>query len=193
MEQSLAQLGGAQVFSKLDANSGFWQIKLAESSTTLTTFITPFGRFCFNHLPFGITSAPEYFQQKMSALLAGLDEVVCQMDDTLVFGKTQEHDKRLLAVLGRIRQSGLNLNPEKCEFSKTSVKFLGQIVNKNGIKADPEKIEAVSNLKRPENTSDVRRFLGMLNQLSKFSPQLSEKTKPLRDLLSTSRRCIPTN
>ena len=114
----------------------------------------------------------------MSALLAGLDGVVCQMDDTLVFGKIQEHDKRLLAVLGRIRQSGLNLNPEKCEFSKTSVKFLGQIV---------------SNLKRPENTSDVRRFLGMLNQLSKFSPQLSEKTKPLRDLLSTSRRCIPTN
>ena len=88
VEQSLAQLGGAQVFSKLDANSGFWQIKLAESSTALTTFITPFGRFCFNCLQFEITSAPEYFQKKMSALLTGLDGVVCQMDDTLVFGKT---------------------------------------------------------------------------------------------------------
>ena len=67
----------------------------------------------------------------MSALLAGLDRVVSQMDDTLVFGKTQEeHDKCLLAVLGRIRQSGSTLNPEKCEFSKTSVKYFGQIVNK---------------------------------------------------------------
>ena len=66
VEQTLAQLKGAQIFSKLDANSGFWQIKLSPQSALLTTFITPIGRFCFNRLPFGITSAPEFYQKKMS-------------------------------------------------------------------------------------------------------------------------------
>ena len=73
VEQILAQLTGAKVFSKLDANSGFWQIRLSEESAILTTFITPFGRFCFNRLPFGITSAPEYFQKQMSDVIAGLE------------------------------------------------------------------------------------------------------------------------
>ena len=77
MFHTLAQLSGAKVFSKLDANSGFWQIKLTDKSSFLTTFITPFGRFRFNHLPFGITSAPEHFQRKMTKLLTGLDGLVC--------------------------------------------------------------------------------------------------------------------
>jgi len=72
VDETLAQLAGAAVFSKLDANSGFWQIPLAATSRHLTTFITPFGSYCFNKLPFGITSAPEYFQKSMSAVLDGL-------------------------------------------------------------------------------------------------------------------------
>jgi len=69
VEKTLAQLGDAKLFSKLYANSGFWQVKLDKTSSLLTTFITQFGRYCFNRLPFGITSAPEYFQKKMSAIL----------------------------------------------------------------------------------------------------------------------------
>ena len=72
VEQTLAQIGGAKVFTKLDANSGFWQVELSHDSALLTTFITPFGRFCFKRLPFGITSAPEYFQQRMHEILSGL-------------------------------------------------------------------------------------------------------------------------
>ena len=82
-----AGISNATVFTKLDANSGFWQIRLAKESRHLTTFITPFGRFCFNCLPFGITSAPEYFQKKMSQLLEGLEGVVCIMDDVLIYGQ----------------------------------------------------------------------------------------------------------
>ena len=80
-------LAGAAVFSKLDANSGFCQISLAATSRHLTTFITPFGRYCFNKLPFGITSAPEYFQKKMSAVVDGLQGALCLIDDILIFGK----------------------------------------------------------------------------------------------------------
>ena len=74
VDETLAQLAGAKVFTKLDANSGFWQIPLAESSRLLTSFITPIGRYQFNKLPFGISSAPEHFQKRMSAILSGLME-----------------------------------------------------------------------------------------------------------------------
>ena len=89
----LGQLTGATMFMKLDANSGFWQVPLAEKSRLFTTFITPFGRYCYNKLPFGISSAPEHFQQRMHSLLEGLQGVLCIMDDILIFGTTrQEHN-----------------------------------------------------------------------------------------------------
>ena len=117
VEETLAQLTGAQVFTKLDANSGFWQIPLARKSRLLTTFITPFGRYCFNKLPFGITSTPELFQRHMNSMLSGLSGVLCLMDDVLVFGKDQaEHDDRLEKVLKRIESAGVTLNPNKLNF-----------------------------------------------------------------------------
>ena len=95
VDESLSKLGQGKVFSKLDANSGFWQVPLDEQSRLLTTFITPFGRFCFNRLPFGICSAPEIFQRTMSGILEGLDGTICQMDDVLIGGKDQvQHDER---------------------------------------------------------------------------------------------------
>ena len=139
VDDTLAQLTGAKLFSKLDANSGFWQIPLSPASRLLTTFITPFGRFCFNKLPFGIASAPEHFQKWMSSILAGLEGVVCQMDDVLVFGCSKaQHDARLLAALERIESAGATLNVDKCKFSKTSITFLGHKIDQSGIRADPE-------------------------------------------------------
>ena len=185
VEQSLAQLAGARVFSTLDANSGFWQIPLDRKSALLTTFITPFGRYCFHRLPFGITSAPEHFQRRMSDILTGLEGVVGMMDDVLVHGRTtEEHDERLDKVLQKREEAGLTLNRQKCHFSKPQVKFLGQIVDKDGVCPDPEKVRAIQDVQPPQNVGDVRRFLGMCNNLSKFSPNLAEKTKPLRELLN---------
>ena len=115
IDDTLAQLTGARKFTKLDANSGFWQIPLAKTSRLLTTFITPVGRFCFNKLPFGISCAPELFQKRMSTMLEGLQGVLCLMDDVLVYGQDQEdHDKKLEAVLLRIQSAGVTLNPDKC-------------------------------------------------------------------------------
>ena len=107
VDETLGQLTGAAVFSKLDANSGFWQIPLHTESCLLTTFITLFDRYCFNKLPFGISSAPEHFQKQMSNILCGLEDVLCSMDDMLLFGKDQsEHDTRLYAVLRRLVKQG---------------------------------------------------------------------------------------
>ena len=185
VEQSLAQLAGARVFTTLDANSGFWQIPLDRQSALLTTFITPFGRYCFYRLPFGITSAPEHFQRRMSNILTGLDGVVCMMDDVLIHGRTpEEHDARLEKVLQRLQDAGLTLNLQKCQFSQSEVKFLGQVVNRDGIHPDPDKVRAIQEVQPPKTVSDIRRFLGMCNHLSKFAPNLAEKTKPLRELLN---------
>ncbi|XP_047224324.1 uncharacterized protein LOC124870013 [Girardinichthys multiradiatus] len=86
-EEMMTKLSGSTVFSSLDAASGFWQIPLDKESQRLTTFITPYGRYCFKRLPFGFTSAPEIFQRKMVETLEGLEEVAVYMDDIIVHGK----------------------------------------------------------------------------------------------------------
>ncbi|GBM86660.1 Uncharacterized protein K02A2.6 [Araneus ventricosus] len=124
-EYSLNLLTGAKIFSKLDANSGSWQITLDKKSSYLTTFITPFGRFRFQRLPFGISSAPEHFQRRMSQMLEGIPGTICHMDDILIWGSTQEeHDQRLTEVCKKLKNSGMTLNAKKCIFSQTSIKFL---------------------------------------------------------------------
>lgn len=186
VEGTLAQLGGAKYFFKLDAISGFWQVELEPESPVLTTFITPFGRYCFNRLPFGITSVPELFQRKVSEILTGLLGVVSMMDDILVYAASKaEHDRRFETVLHLLKKHGVTLNREKCEFSKDKVKFLGQIIEGSIITPDPNKIKAVREMYRPTSVLELRVFLGMVNHLSKFAPHMSDKTKPLRDLLST--------
>jgi hypothetical protein len=134
VDDILAQLSGSKLFSKLDANCRFWQIPLAEESKTLMTFITPFGRYQFNKLPFDISSAPEHFQKRMSKVLAELDGVLCQIDYVLVYGNNrEEHDRRLTHVLNRIKEAGVTLNEEKCEFGKRELKFLGHVIDEWGI------------------------------------------------------------
>ena len=185
VDTSLAKLGdgNSQYLTKLDANSGFWQIPLDTESRLLTTFITPFGRFCFNRLPFGISSAPEIFQRMMSDVLEGLDGVICHMDDILIHSATlEEHNRQVRAVLQRLQEAGLTLN-DKCEFSKQKISFLGYIIDHTGLQADPEKTSAITEFPAPTNITELQRFMGMVNQLGKFIPGLAEITEPMRQLL----------
>ena len=175
VDKTLAQLSGAKVFIKLDAIMGFWQIQLTERSKLLTTFITPFGRYYFHKLPFGICSAPEHFQRRMSRILLGLNGILYQMDDVLVSGKDkEEHDVRLSSALNRIQDAGVTLNMEKCEFAKAELIFLGHLTDQHGIRPDPGKTLAIRSMSSPSNITELRRFLGMVNQLGKFSPQLAQ-------------------
>ena len=106
VDESLANLSKSRVFSKLDANSRFWQLPLDKEPHLLTTFITPYSCYCFNHLPFGITSVLEVFQHTMTSILGDLKGVVCHIDDTLVHAATQmEHDERLRTVLKRLQEN----------------------------------------------------------------------------------------
>ena len=117
----------------------------------------------------------------------GIEGVVCMVDDILMSGNTQiQHDQRLETVLDRLARAGVTLNADKCVFSQSSVRFLGQIVDAEGIRPDPQKIKAVQAMQEPTNVTELRRFLGMVNQLLKFIPDMAETTKPLRDLLSSA-------
>ncbi len=121
----------------------------------------------------------------MLEILEGLEGVLVLIDDILVHGKTQEeHDQRLSAVLKRLGEANLTLNKEKCHFSQSTVRFLGQVIDSSGIRPDPDKVKAIEKVPEPTNVGEIRRFLGMVNQMSKFAPHLAEVTSPLRALLA---------
>ncbi|UYV69541.1 K02A2.6-like [Cordylochernes scorpioides] len=191
VEHTLAQLKGAKVFTKLDANSGFWQIPLSSESSALTTFITPFGRFRFKRLPFGISSAPEIFQKRMGQILEGLEGTLCHMDDIMVYGSCQEeHDKRLETVLTRVSKSGLTLNKDKCKFAVTTIKFLGHQIGPNGIQVDPKRKRAILEFPKPTSVKELKQFLGMVNFSARFVPNLAEILHPMNKLLSKKEEWI---
>jgi len=183
-EEITAKLSGATMFSSLDAASGFFQIPLHSESTRLTTFITPFARYCFRRLPFGITSAPEIFQRKMTETLQGLQGVAVYMDDIIVYGKDmEEHDLCLQKVLERVESAGLKLNKDKCVLRQKQLHFLGQVVDASGVRPDPAKVLAIRELAAPENVHELKRVLGMVNYLGKYVPNLSTVGQPLYELL----------
>ena len=120
----------------------------------------------------------------MGQILEGLDGVLCQMDDVLVLGSNQqEHDFRLHAVLKAIKTAGVTFNSEKCSFSLDKLKFLGHVISRDGVSADPDKTKAILQMKPPTNITELRRFMGMVSELG--LPECGTNFTPLRELLST--------
>ena len=184
MEELKHKFAGATCFSKLDAKSGYWAIQLHEDSQPLTTFNTPFGRYCFQRLPFGLNVSQDLFQAAMDIALEGLTGVVSITDDIAVFGKDRaEHDSNLQKLMDRAREMNLVFNPAKCKILTEEIMFFGELYNKDGVKPDPMKVQAIRDLAPPTNTAEVQSLLGMITYLSAFIPNLSEHTTPLRLLL----------
>ena len=184
LEDIAPKLAGAKIFSTLEASCRFWQIPLEENSCKLTTFITPIGRFCFRRLPFRITSAPEMFQRQMSTLLKDHEGVVVVMDDILVYGATtKEHNRSLNAVLKTIKDSGLKLNKAKCHFGKSEIQYFGHLISQDGLRPDPSKVKAITQMASPTNVEELRQVLGLINYVRRFLLDLSTKLYPITDLL----------
>ena len=132
----------------------------------------------------GINVGPEEFQRKMSETLSGLPGCEIIMDDILIHGRTQEeHDERLSRVLCRIEKSGLKLNQDKCHFNKSKVSFFGHTISAEGIRPDSQKVTAITKLEAPKNVTELKRTLGMINYLGRFTKDLSIAMKPMTDLL----------
>jgi hypothetical protein len=184
VEEIASRVSGEKVFSKLDARHGYWQIPLDEPSQLLTTFSTPFGRYCFTRMPFGIKSAQEVFQKRISQHLDDLEGVATEIDDILIWGSDeQEHDARLEATLQRCEEINLTLNVDKCKFNVNEVSYCGHNFTKDGVKPDESKIKAIQDMPTPSSKKEIERLLGTVNYLAKFVPNLATITAPIRELL----------
>lgn len=180
----VSKLEGACYFSVVDCSSGFWQINLDERSSKLCTFNTPFGRYRFLRMPYGISSAPEVFQKRIRQIYDNLEGVEIYIDDVLIWGKDlRQHNERLEKVLELAMKNNIRFNLNKCKFAQTEVKYMGHIISKHGLRVDESKLIAIKNMKRPENKKDTERFLGFVNYLNRFIPNFSQITEPLRQLI----------
>ena len=188
IEDIATRLHGAKVFTVLDVRHGFWHVRLDERSSYLTTFNTPFGRYRYKRMPFGISSAPEVFQKKMHELIEGHGiEVVA--DDFVVVGygntvdeANVDHDKRLHSFLQRCEERGVKLNVDKFKLRQEEVRFIGHVATSDGLGIDPTKVKAIVDMPNTTDVPGVQRLLGLAQYLAKFLPHLSDITKPLRDL-----------
>lgn len=160
IDEIKSDLAGAKYFSTLDANKGFWMIKLSEHSSKLCTFITPYGRYRYTRLPFGINAAPEIFHREMVKRFGDLPGVKIMMDDFLVYGKDlSEHNERLQKVLQRAREINLRFNKEKSVICQTKVRYLGHVFSSKGVSVDDTKVEAICKMQRPQSVTELQRFL----------------------------------
>ena len=158
--------------------------QLDEESSKLLCFNSPFGRYKFNRLPFGVSNASEIFQLDIAEIIECIEGTANAQDDIIVWGDTKEvHNQRLHEVLSRIKDSGLKLNRKKCQFCVTQITFLGHVLSGDGVDADPRKISAIIDIPVPQNKTELQRFLGMCNYLAKFIPDLASVIAPLRCLL----------
>ncbi|PIK50829.1 hypothetical protein BSL78_12300 [Apostichopus japonicus] len=161
VDELTSELAGAQYFSVLDANSGFWQIPLDDQSSDLCCFNTPFGRYKFLRLPFGLHSAPEVFHKTMCQIMDGIPGCQVYIDDILVCGKTkEEHDKRLRLVFERAREHNLRLNKSKCKLGVREVKYVGHILSKNGMRIDNAKVQAIVEMPSPNSKKELEKIFG---------------------------------
>ena len=183
IEEVVQNMPGAKVISKLDATSGYWQLKLDEESSKLCTFNIPFGRYRFLRVPFGIVSASEIFQRVMSQMVEDIDGSEAIMDDIVVWGKDQaEHGMRLKQVMDKAKACGLKFNKGKCRFRQNQFSYVGHVLSGEGLKAYPEKIRAVQDMKRPQSQKELMTFLGFIQYLKKFMPNMADISAPLRKL-----------
>ena len=150
---------------------------------------TTYGRYRWLRLPFGITSAPEEFQMRLTSTLEGLDGIVCIADDILVYGEgndvteaERDHDRRFIALMERCHQRNIKLNAQKLQFKLKEVKFMGTIITDQGMKPDPDKAAAITQMPAPQNKPALLRFIGMVNYLSPFCANLSSEIQPQRML-----------
>ena len=184
VDDLLVDLNEASHFSKIDLKMGFHQIELSPESRYITTFVTHRGLFRYKRLMFGLSSAPEKYQQIIRDVLAECGEGVANIaDDIIVFGRNlKEHDVRLRKVLERLCKVGLTVNAKKCKFRIDKLTFFGHQLTSAGVSPSDEKVQAVREASPPTNVSEVKSLLGLLQYCSRFIPDYSSLAEPIQQL-----------
>ena len=173
--------------SKIDLHYAYGQMKLSEETSRQCVFALTGGQFCgcyrFKKGFYGLADIPTIFQEKIDRTLeyctpAWLDDII-----VVTRGNKQDHEKKLFDVLNKLEKAGYRASKKKSDFFMNRIKWLGHEIDEYGIKPNEEKIEAIQKLKLPENTKELKSFLGAIQYMAKFLPKLSEQTDRLRKLL----------
>ena len=187
IEDIFANVAGGKKFSKIDLRQAYHQIELEEESRKYLTINTSMGLFQYNRLVFGITSAPAIWQRAMDPILEGTSGISCILDDMIVTGESDaEHLANHEEVLRRLHFHGLRANKSKCEFFKEKITFCGHDIDSEGLHKTTDKTAAVVNAPRPQNVTEVRSFLGLVNYYHKFLPNLATILHPLNQMLESN-------
>ena len=186
IDDTLDLLSQTKFFTTLDLASGYWQVQMDSNSQEKTAFVTHSGLYEFCVMPFGLCNAPSTFQRLMEAVLSGLARECCMVyiDDILVTGREfEDHLSNLRKVLERLRSAGLKLKPQKCFFGSGQVEYLGYVVSRDGISADPKKVTAVRDFPPPHDVRALQSFLGLASYYRRFIQGFSVVANPLFALL----------
>ena len=177
IDASLDQLSGAEWFTCLDLNSGYWRVEVEESDRPKTAFVSRRGLFEFRVMPFGLCNTPATFERLVETVLAGLNWQTCliYLDDVIVIGRNfEDMIKNLDNVLQRLHEAGLKLKPRKCQLFAKQVEFLGHVISREGIQTDPKKTEVVRNWPKPKTIHETRSFIGFCSYYRRFIPNFAE-------------------
>ena len=186
VDDVLHNLNGAKWFSVMDSTSSFFNHKLDNESSKLTTFGTPFGHYRYLRMPMGTSLSSDIYQYKVDGHLDGIKNCMAIADDIIMFGFEEDgsdHDNTVRKVLDKARSVGMWFNPTKCQFKQKQVKFFGLILTRSSVIPDLAKIEALKKLPEPKDEKLLQSFLGMVNYLSRFDPNMANMTYNLRALL----------
>ena len=188
IQETLDSLGGSQWFTVLDQGKAYHQGFIKPDHRNLTAFITPWGLFEWNRIPFGLMNAPAAFQRHMEDILRDLRDqiVIPYLDDLIIFSKSfDEHVEHVTTVLRRLRAHGIKLKGQKCEMFMREVKFLGRVVSPDGYRMDESSVTAVKSLlvHPPKTIGDIRKLLGLLSYYRRSIPSFAQRARPLYDLL----------
>jgi hypothetical protein len=177
IDDLLDAVAGSLYFTSLDLTLGYHQMFISEEDRPKTAFRTPFGHFQFKVLIEGLTNAPATFQTVMNSILHPyiMKFVVVCIDNILIFSKSEaEHQTHVRLVLEVLKRERFFVCKAKSSFAQLEIKYLGHIVDKQGIRPDPKKAEAVQTWPVPRNVHDVRSFLSLVNHFQKFIEHYSE-------------------
>lgn len=189
IETVLNNLRNSRYFCTLDLFKAYLHVLVDDDSKKIQTISTHRGTYLISRLSFGIKSAPSEFNRIINQILANLEGVECYFDDIIIHGSTLEITyRRLKKCLDRLQEFNIHVNRKKCQFFKEEISYLGYVISLNKIKKCPKKIEAIQEVKRPKNQEEIKRFLGMTTYYSKFIPNASSITYPLRCLLKKNRK-----
>ena len=180
VEDIFSQLNGAKYFSTLDLRAGYHHIRLTTDSIPKTAFTSPFGKYEYVKVPFGLAQAPAYFQELMTGVLKDLPFAMAYLDDIIIYSSTpEEHLQHIKTVFEKLHHAKLSMKLSKCHFFAKEIQYLGHILGVEGIRPVPAKTEAIKAMHPPVNPKQVRAFLRLVGYYRKFIKNFAKITKPL--------------